>query len=164
MNMFLNIIINVPVILISNRFNGAISSVLISIPIGSVLAYLFQKGMGKFNKKGLPEILIGYFPIIISYPILWFLGTMWIIAGSFSVITYSYIIKLWLNPEMDLQFILGIILAFIMYGATLKTKSVLYICEIVVVMILPFVVLYCLRCTLVTIFALFIFLICLTTR
>lgn len=139
MNMSLNIILSVPLVLIQNRFNGSIKSILISIPVGTLLAYLFTKGMGKFPYQGLPEIFKEVMPGYIRVPFLVFLGLMWLAAGTLAVISFSYVIKLYLNPEMDQRIISGFLILLLIIGATRNTQSILYKSEITMLAAFPFV-------------------------
>jgi hypothetical protein len=139
MNMFLNIILNVPNILLNNRFHGAIMAMILSIPIGTLLTFLFMKAMGKFAKQGLPEIFEQHLPKWIRMPYLIFLGVMWAISGIFALISYSYIIKIYLNPEIKLYIILGFFIAIVIYGATLRSRSILYLTEIIIITAFPIV-------------------------
>ncbi|MFD0050892.1 GerAB/ArcD/ProY family transporter [Actinomycetes bacterium NPDC127524] len=139
MSMSLNIVINVPMVLVQERFNGAIMSILISIPVGTFLAYFFTKGMTRYKSKGLPEIFAKELPKYISNPYLIFLGMMWIISGMFAVISFSYIIKLYLMPEMDVRVITGLLITTVIFGAARQTKSVLFLTEIIIIITFPMV-------------------------
>lgn len=139
LSMFLNIIINVPKILIEDRFNGSIMSLLVSIPIGTLLAYLFTKGISRFQKKGLPEILEEHMSAFIRKPYLVFLAIMWMASGSMALIAYTYIIKFYLNPEMSSIIIIGFLALVVTFGATRKTSSILYLTEIILVLVSPFI-------------------------
>lgn len=137
--MFLNIIINVPKILIEDRFNGSIMSLLVSIPIGTLLAYLFTKGISRFQRKGLPEILNEHMSVFIRGPYLVFLAIMWMASGSMALISYTYIIKFYLNPEMSSIIIIGFLALVVSFGAMRKTSSILYLTEIILVLVSPFI-------------------------
>ncbi|WP_409300158.1 GerAB/ArcD/ProY family transporter [Peribacillus sp. SCS-155] len=139
LNMSLNIILNAPLVLVQHRFSGAIISILLSIPIGTALTFLFVNSMSKFKNKGLPEIFSGRLPNFIQYPFLAFLGIFWMSAGSFVVISYSYLVKLHLNPEMDMRLVTGLLAAVLVYGATRQTTSILYKLEISMLISLPVV-------------------------
>lgn len=138
--MMLNIIINVPSVLIQDRFHGIVTSILCSLIIGSVFVFLFTIAMSKFPQKGLPEIFHENLPAFIRNPYLAFLGVMWMAAGAFALISYSYVIKLYLNPDMNLKVILAFLLFVIIFGATKKTDSVLFLVEIIVLIATPLVV------------------------
>lgn len=140
LTMMLNIIINVPSILIQDRFDGIIMSILCSLLIGSLFVFLFTIAMSKFPQKGLPEVFHEKLPAFIRNPYLAFLGIMWMAAGAFALISYSYVIKLYLNPDMNLKVILTFLLLVIIFGATKKTDSILFLIEIIVLTATPLVV------------------------
>src|SRR5690348_14966349 len=137
--MMLNIILNVPSILIQDRFHGAIMSMLISVLLGGIFIYLFTIAMSKFPKRGLPEIFHDKFPAFFRIPYLSFLGIMWMASGAFALIAYSYVIKLYLSPDMNLKVILCFLLIVIIFGASKKTDSILYLIEIIVLVTAPLV-------------------------
>ncbi|RFU63713.1 GerAB/ArcD/ProY family transporter [Peribacillus glennii] len=139
MNMTLNIILNVPMVLVENRFNGSIMSILLSIPIGSLLAYLFTKGMSRFPKMDLPTILENNLPKYVYKPFLVFLSLMWIASGSFALISFSYLIKTYIMPEASLELISGLFVFVYIYGAVRQTASLLYKAEITMVIAFPVV-------------------------
>ncbi|MDN3015987.1 GerAB/ArcD/ProY family transporter [Paenibacillus sp. BSR1-1] len=139
LTMMLNIILNVPMVLVQDRFHGSIISIVISIIIGSLFIFLFIIGMSRFPKKGLPEIFHEKFPAYIRNPYLVFLGIMWMASGTFALVSYSYVVKLYLNPEMNLLLILGFLLFIIIFGASKKTDSILYLTEIIIVIAAPMV-------------------------
>ena len=62
LNMLTNIVAYVPMILIENRSNGSVLAMVVSLPIGIIIIYLFTKYMSKFPYMGLPEILGKYTP------------------------------------------------------------------------------------------------------
>ncbi|SFC92412.1 Spore germination protein [Bacillus sp. OV322] len=139
MCMSLNIVINVPMVLVQERFNGAIMSILISIPVGTFLAYFFTKAMSRYKSKGLPEVFAEELPKYVSIPYLFFLGMMWILSGTFAVVSFSYIIKLYLMPEMDVRVITGLLIATVIFGAARQTKSVMFLTEIIIIITFPLV-------------------------
>ncbi|WP_026692017.1 GerAB/ArcD/ProY family transporter [Peribacillus kribbensis] len=139
LNMTVHIIFNVPLILIQNRFNGAVISMALSIVIGTILSYMFIKAMSKYPYNGLPEIFMDLLPAYIRVPFLIFLSLMWIAAGSLAIGSFAYLIKLYLNPEMDLRIILGFLVLVLLYGSTRGTQSILYKVEITILTVSPFI-------------------------
>ena len=135
----LNIIINVPLILIQERYEGSIMSMFLSVFISGLFIYLFTMGMSMFPKKGLPEIFHETLPAFIRIPYLVFLAFMWICAGVFALISYSYVIKLFLIPDMSLNIMLVFLLSIIIFGALRETNSILFLTEIVILAGAPLV-------------------------
>ncbi len=138
--MMLNIIINVPMVLIGERYNGSLMAMLLSVFIGGLFIYLFTIGISKFSNKGLPEILDKRIPSLMKNSYLAFLGVMWMAAGAFVLISYSYIIKLYLNTELSMEVILAFFLVIVIFGASNNTKSILNVIEIIVLVTTPVVV------------------------
>ncbi|MEE6451667.1 GerAB/ArcD/ProY family transporter [Gottfriedia acidiceleris] len=140
LTMMLNIIINVPMVLIGERFNGSLISMLLSVFIGGIFIYLFTIGISKFPNKGLPEILNKRLPTLVTNSYLAFLGVMWMIAGAFVLISFGYITRLYLTPELNLGVLLSFFLAIVIFGANNQTKSILNVIEIIVLVTAPVVV------------------------
>ncbi|WP_423800036.1 GerAB/ArcD/ProY family transporter [Neobacillus sp. SAB-20_R2A] len=140
LTMMINIMVNVPAVLIQKRFDGTIMSMILSVFIGGLLVIIFTFAMGKYPQKGLPEIfLLERVPAFIRNPYLAFLALMWIAAGSFALISYSYVIKLYISPDMSLGVILAFLLIIVIFGALKKTDSILFLVEIVVLPAAPLV-------------------------
>jgi spore germination protein KB len=56
-NMLVNVIVFIPHMLIEQRFDGMVQSILWGIPIGVAFIYLFMKSLSKFPGKDLPRKL-----------------------------------------------------------------------------------------------------------
>ncbi|MFF2876467.1 GerAB/ArcD/ProY family transporter [Gottfriedia sp. NPDC057991] len=139
LTMMLNIIINVPMILIGERFNGSIISMVLSVLIGGIFIYLFTIGISKFPNKGLPEIFNNRLPKLVKNIYLAFLGVMWLAAGAFVLISFTYITVLYLNTELNMGYVLAFFLVIVIYGANCYTKSILNVIEIMVLVATPVV-------------------------
>jgi hypothetical protein len=135
--MLIQTVVYVPRILIEARFHGAITAILIVTPLGTLLAYLFYKGMSKFPRMGIPEILKQYFPTYIRLPSIIFLGLMWFATGSIVLVAFSHTIIQSLNPNVSLMIIL---LCFVLIGgwtATFSSLAILSVLEIILIIALP---------------------------
>ncbi|XRG79362.1 GerAB/ArcD/ProY family transporter [Rossellomorea sp. GAMAL-10_SWC] len=139
LTMMLNIIINVPMVLIGERFNGSLISMVLSILIGGIFIYLFTIGISKFPNKGLPEIFTNRLPSFIKNTYLAFLGIMWLAAGAFVLISFTYITVLYLTPELNMKYVLAFFLVIVIFGANTHTKSILNVIEIMVLVATPIV-------------------------
>jgi hypothetical protein len=135
--MLVNTILFVPRILFMDRFNGAISAILISIPYSSTLVYTFCKVMRKFPGKGIPEIFLEYLPNWIAKPFLVFLGLMWFCAGAMSLTAFATVAKRFIIPDMPSPILLGCLTFVTVWAASQNTRSVLYFTEISFILILP---------------------------
>lgn len=139
LNMFVNVIIFVPKILIEYRYEGAVMGVVIAVPIGMALTYLYSTAMNQFPEQGLPEIVEQgkHRKLIIL-----FLGTiqfMWFTAGLITLIGFIDILSRFVNPEMPKLGLLGIYLAGIFLIIQLPTQRIMYFLEIVLLINIPLI-------------------------
>jgi len=130
-----------PRILLLDREEGAIVSILLAIPVGLIFCYLIGRFFQAFPGKDLPELLNVYIPKFITVLFLLIVGIVWFAAGLLSVITYSFFIKRFLSPNASLIYIVSMILLFIYYGALMKSKNVLYAIEMIFIFTVPLIVL-----------------------
>lgn len=137
LNMMMNVIIFVPKILLEHRYNGAVSAILLAIPIGMALIFVFTKAMAKFPGKGLPEILEN--PKHRWLKILLFGGIQfaWFSAGLITLIGFIDILTRFINPEMPRMMMLLIYLSTIFFIIQLPTQRVIYLLEIVLFLNFP---------------------------
>ncbi|TJY43966.1 hypothetical protein E5161_00770 [Cohnella pontilimi] len=139
LNMFINTIFFVPRILLAKRYDGAISSILLAIVIGSLLAFLFTSAMNRLNGQGLPEMLEKSFPFAIRAPLLIYFGIMWCAAGSIILIAFSHITQRYLNPDMNPNILLLCYCGIGWWAATFRPMAILNAAEIIILVQLPFV-------------------------
>ncbi|CAH1222580.1 hypothetical protein PAECIP111893_04867 [Paenibacillus plantiphilus] len=135
----LNLMLYVPHILIKYRYNGAISSMLVAVAIGTGLAYLFTTVTQAFPGKGLPEILYIFFPRAIVIPILLFLAAMWYVASAIAIIAYAVLINRFFNPDTSAIIVLGLLTLVCIYGATRSTLSVMFMMEMGLIINTPLI-------------------------
>jgi hypothetical protein len=137
LNMLANIILFVPRILLSHRFEGSMMSLVLSVPIGFTLLYVFVKSITKFPRQGLPEILKKHAPRWVRIFILSYFIVFWFLAGMITLIAFSEITKKYINPDISSMLI---VLAFVIVVgmiARLKSESVLFSMEILLITNVP---------------------------
>lgn len=139
-NMVANMISAVPKIFLTNKTDGVIWSLLLSIPAGVLIVYLFIRFFNSFQGKDLPELLKSHFPKWIYLPILSFFVIVWLSAGLITLITFTFMIKRFLTPDMSILLIASLFLIFISYGVLMRTDSVLYTIETVLIFSIPLVI------------------------
>ncbi|MBS4210241.1 GerAB/ArcD/ProY family transporter [Bacillus sp. FJAT-50079] len=144
-NMITNIITTVPMILLGARMKGAIFSILLAIVAGLFIMYFFVNFFNDFPGEGLPELLKRYLSKWISTPLLIYLAFTWLVGGLIPFITYTFLIKRFLTPEMPLPLIATSFLLFISFGVLMKPTSVLYTIEIVFLLVTPLILLLLLK-------------------
>ncbi|EKN70752.1 hypothetical protein BABA_04904 [Neobacillus bataviensis LMG 21833] len=139
LNMLINVIIFVPKILIKHRYEGAVMGVLIAIPIGVALNYLYSIAINKFPEQGLPEILANsknrWFKILHFGSIQF----IWFSAGLITLVGFIDILTRYINPEMPKLLLLVIYLAAVFLIIQLPTERVMYFLEIVLFLNTPLI-------------------------
>ncbi|MFB9761265.1 GerAB/ArcD/ProY family transporter [Ectobacillus funiculus] len=140
-NMIANIVASVPRILIEARARGAIASMVLALFLGCAFIYIMARFFHSFPGKGLPELLKEHISKWIYIPFVLYLIAAWFLAGLVTLITYSFLLKRFLTPDMPVTWIICIFLCFISFGVLMNTKSVLYTIEAIVVFNIPLVIL-----------------------
>lgn len=138
-NMVANVVASVPKILLAKKSEGAIVSMILAIFLGMALCYIVARFFNSFPGQGLPELMKKYLPRWFTKPFLLFVASIWYTAGLITLVTYSFLLKRFLTPDMPLVWITSIFLLFITYGILMKTSSVLYTIEFVLICCLPFI-------------------------
>ncbi|USK60431.1 GerAB/ArcD/ProY family transporter [Peribacillus asahii] len=136
-NMVANVVASVPRILMGYRTEGAIISIIVSFCSGLIFCYIVTRFFNSFPGKGLPELTKKYLPRWISFIIVFTFAFTWYIAGLITLITFSFLLKRFLTPDMPLLLITSIFLLFLSYGILMNSKSVLYTIEFVLLCCLP---------------------------
>ncbi|MBP1961319.1 GerAB/ArcD/ProY family transporter [Paenibacillus aceris] len=136
-NMLANIVLFVPRIFITHRFEGSMMALVLSIPIGFMLLYFFVKSITKFPGQGFPEILKKHTPGWVRICFLIYFIVIWYLAGMITLIAFSEITKKYINPDISSMFI---VLAFVIVVgliARLSSETVLYSMEILLITNVP---------------------------
>ncbi|MBS4196907.1 GerAB/ArcD/ProY family transporter [Lederbergia citri] len=136
-NMFASMVIAVPRILLHERKDGAIIGMILGIIAGVFVIYAYLWFFNKFPGKDYPELLKKYFPKWLQFPFLLFLSLVWFIAGLNTLISYTFMLKRFLTPEMPVVWIASTFLIFISYGILMHTKSILYTIEAILIISSP---------------------------
>lgn len=139
--MVANIVASVPRILLEARTKGAIASMILALFLGCAFTYVITRFFHLFPGKGLPELLREYISKWLYVPFMLYLIAAWFLAGLVTLITYSFLLKRFLTPDMPVTWIVSIFLCFISFGMLMSTKSVLYTIEAIVFFNIPLVVL-----------------------
>ncbi|MDR7316467.1 GerAB/ArcD/ProY family transporter [Brevibacillus nitrificans] len=137
LSILINAILFVPRILMDERYEGAILSMIIGSIIGGVCMYIFTSAMMRFRGKGLPEILKHTLPKIVSTPLLLLLGSVSFISGALVLINYAFIVHRYLIPESPIYVLLILFVVVASFGALQSTNTVLYSTELVLILSLP---------------------------
>jgi hypothetical protein len=139
LNMLANIILFVPRILISHRFEGSMMSILLSVPIGFTLLYFFVNSISKFPGQGLPEIMKGRVPSWIRIAVLLHFIMLWFLAGGITLTAFSQITMKYINPDVSSFYIILAFVILVGLIARTRSESVLYSMEILLVLNVPII-------------------------
>lgn len=139
-NMVAHIITSVPMVLFEARKEGAIVSMILSLGAGSLVMYWMTRIFNRFPGKGYPELLKEYTSKWIAKPLLFCTVLVWFTAGLITLITYSQLLKRFLNPDMPIMGIISMMLVFVSFGILMNSKSVLYTVEVVFLISIPFTI------------------------
>lgn len=135
--MLINAILFVPRILMDERYDGAILSMILGPIIGGICMYIFTSSMMKFRGQGLPEILKHSLPKGISILLLLLMGSVSFISGALVLINYAFIVSRYLIPQTPIYILLILFILVASFGALQSTKTVLYSTELILILSLP---------------------------
>ncbi len=136
--MIINVIIFVPKILIKYRYEGAVMGVILAIPVGVGLSYIYAKTINKFSQKGLPDLPIKSHSGVKRLYLL-SIQLVWFSAGLITLIGFIDILARFVNPEMPKLMLLAIYLAAIFLIIQMPTDRVMYLLEIVLFLNTPLI-------------------------
>ncbi|RXZ84642.1 hypothetical protein EBB07_01080 [Paenibacillaceae bacterium] len=135
----LNLILFVPSTLIAHRYDGAVSSIVVSVIVGTLLAYLYTSTFEKFPGLGLPEILHKFHPNWIVTPTLLFYAFMWLSGASIALVGFSVLINRFINPDTNSIYILALLVAICIYSSSRSTLSIMFIIEMGLICNVPLI-------------------------
>ena len=139
LNMIVNVIIFVPKILIQYRYEGAVMGVIIAIPIGVALNYVYSTTINKFPEQGIPEIIANSTHRWLKIIHLCSIQLIWFTAGLITLVGFIDVLARFINPEMPKLALLVIYLAAIFLIIQLPTQRVMYFLEIVLFINIPLI-------------------------
>ena len=140
LTMISNIVASVPKILLFESKTGAIPSMFAAVIIGTTLVYILVKLFNAFPGKNLPDMLKTHTPKWFAYPVLFYLFLCWFIAGLITLITYVFLFITFFSPETSIVITTFAFLAVISFGILMKSRSMLYMAEIVLVLFVPLII------------------------
>ncbi|MBD7986120.1 GerAB/ArcD/ProY family transporter [Sporosarcina sp. Sa2YVA2] len=144
-NMIANIIASVPRILILEKSNGAIIAMVLGTIAGLLITYITIKFYNAFPGKNLMELLKIYTPKWFSISVLIYFAANWYIAGSITLVTFTFVLIRFLTPEMPIITIAISLLIVVSSSLLIKTKSILYMIEITIVIFSPLIIFFLMK-------------------
>ncbi|WP_317890771.1 Ger(x)C family spore germination C-terminal domain-containing protein [Paenibacillus arenilitoris] len=136
---FINIMLYVPHILISFRFTGAVSSLIVGAAIGTALVYLYMSALARYPGMGFPEILKQHMPQWAVSALMLFYAAMWWFATSMVVVAYAILINRFFNPDANSAVILILLVLACGYAATRSSLTVMLVIEIGLIINAPII-------------------------
>lgn len=136
--MIINVIIFVPKVLIQYRYEGAVMGVILAIPVGVALNYIYSKTITKFSQRALPDLPKENHSgikrlYLVSIQLVWFS------AGLLTLIGFIDILARFVNPEMPKLLLLAIYLTAVFLIIQMPTERVMYLLEIVLFLNSPLI-------------------------
>jgi spore germination protein KB len=138
LSMLSNVVSMVPVLLIADRFDGAVLSILLAVPAGGLSVMLFVWLISHFPKQGLPEIM-GSFSPWVARPFILLQSALWFFGGSIVLMYISEVVKRFLNPDFTPTESLVLFLTIVILFANLPSEKILYMLEIITVVSVPII-------------------------
>lgn len=135
----MNLMLFVPHILIENRFNGAVASLVVAPVIGGTLIYMYTGALKRYPGKGLPEIMQLHMPRWVSSTFMAFMAIMWWFASTIVVVAFAMLINRFFNPDANATVILIALALGAAYAATRTTLTIMLIMEVGIIVNTPII-------------------------
>jgi hypothetical protein len=139
----INIMMFVPTLLINDRFNGAVSGMLIAMVIGTILSLGTMACFERFPGLGLPEICDLYLPKRLTQLIILSTGLfIWLPGGMIVIYAYSETVRMFFYPDMNKYLNLMLMVSAAIWASSRSTRTVQFIHEIMVILSSPLLILF----------------------
>lgn len=138
--MIANLVASVPRILLSESKNGALISIALGTIAGVMITFVTVRFFKRFPGQDLIGLLKNNTSKWFSIPVTLYFAIHWYIAGLITLVTFTFILVRFLTPETSIITIAFSLLIIVSFGILIKTKSVLYMLEITIVLFFPFII------------------------
>lgn len=132
-----SVVLAIPSLLFEMSKKGAIVSMVISLFVGLAFIFFITKFFNKYPGRGFPELLKQRTPRWFSFFILYMISLIWFSLGLQTLVGYSFLLKRFLTPNIEISWIAITFLLFISYGILMESKSILYLVEVILFINLP---------------------------
>ncbi|WP_142288175.1 GerAB/ArcD/ProY family transporter [Bacillus sp. EAC] len=139
LNAILSITIFVPQIMYKNSLNGSILSIGLAIIVGGLFIYILKKIFVEFPEQNINQILKYVVPNWVRKWYVIYSLIFWYLTGALYIIALIQVVKLFINPQTPLMVTYFIFLALIIFTILLKTESLLYVTEVIVLLHIPII-------------------------
>jgi spore germination protein KB len=137
MMMLSNLVAYVPKFLLSERLDGSVLAMIVSLPTGMIFMFLHVKLYQQFPGMSLPEIVKKYLPKWVGKIFLGYMGIMWFIAGFILLAVITDITSEFIAEEMKRIYIISMYVLLTASAALMKSKKILYSVEIILLLNFP---------------------------
>ncbi|MBP2110082.1 GerAB/ArcD/ProY family transporter [Paenibacillus silagei] len=139
MNTLINILNFTPRELIDARFDGAQSSILVAVAVGTLFIYLFTRVIHKFPGQGLPEIFGSALPKLLASPLIFVYAVLWYMAGTLILLSFVDITLRFISPDTGPYAIMFGFLAVVCLCSRIDSLSLLYGLEVTLGITIPLI-------------------------
>jgi len=129
-----------PSLLFDVSKEGALISILIALLAGGVFIYFTTRFFNQFPGLGFPELLQLHTPKWVASPLLILFSLVWFTIGLKTLINYAFLLKRFLTPQLQLNWIVFTLLLFISFSFFMQSKKLLYTLEIILLINLPLII------------------------
>ncbi|MGG0643575.1 GerAB/ArcD/ProY family transporter [Sporosarcina gallistercoris] len=136
-NMMAIITTPIPRILLVQSEDGAIGSMLVGTAAGMIFMYITIKFFIRFPGMDFIDLLQAYTSNRVRIPVTIYFAIFWYISGLITLIMTVFLLITFLTPVMSIYTITCSIVITVFFGVLLKSKSVLFTMEIVVILLIP---------------------------
>ncbi|GIP38107.1 hypothetical protein J31TS4_13870 [Paenibacillus sp. J31TS4] len=136
-NLLTCFILYIPNVLIEQRFDGALMSMILGIPISFCLAGTFLLVMRRVPRMDLASYLRTLLPRWVFLPFTVYQALMWFAASCGAIGELTLVLRRYTVPDISFTMLLLLHLAAIAWAASRSTKTVLAILEIVSLLCVP---------------------------
>ncbi|WP_322099571.1 GerAB/ArcD/ProY family transporter [Gottfriedia endophytica] len=137
LNAVLGVTAFVPQILYKNSVNGSILSMCLAAIVGGFFIYIIQKVIVQFPKQNINQILKNLVPKWFRKCFVIYSFILWYLTGALFIIALIHVVNIYINPDTPIIVTYFIFLLLITFAISLKTESLLYVTEIVVLLHIP---------------------------
>lgn len=135
----MNIMVLVPYVLISHRFDGAVSSFPIAIAFGTLYSYVTSAAFQRFPGLGLPEIYKLFLPVWLANCLNMVGVVIWCTAGIIVLFSYSNTVGIFFDPEASAYLNLAVMAAASLWAASRTSRSVQFTHEVLLIVSTPII-------------------------
>lgn len=135
----INIMVFVPHILISYRFNGAVSGMALAMIVGPVVAIVTSVCFHRFPGLGMYEIFNRFLPTWLVKILSSYSALTWALGGLLVVYIHAELIRTFFNPDMNEYWNLLIMVIAVLWASTRNVRTVQFAQEILILMCAPLI-------------------------